>query len=70
MSTLVESISNQPSGVERRTKAVPRTSVMFSTGSRAASRCAISTSARSAFPYSSRSHLASSTMLWRTFSDQ
>jgi hypothetical protein len=56
--------------VAARMKAVPRTSVICSTGSRAARRCAISTSARSALPYSSRSHLASTTMLRRTLSLQ
>ncbi|CKT34546.1 Uncharacterised protein [Mycobacterium tuberculosis] len=66
----MELISNQPSGVSRRTKAVPRTSVICCTGSLAARRCAISTMARSALPYSSRSHLASTTMERRTLSDQ
>ena len=56
-STSVESIS--PARRRgRRTKAVPRTSVICATGSRRARRWAISTSARSALPYSSRSHLA------------
>ena len=69
-STLVESISNQPSGVSRRKKAVPRISVICWTGSFAASRCAISTTARSALPYKSKSHLLSITTERRTLSDQ
>ncbi|MCY1445717.1 hypothetical protein D9M71_622450 [compost metagenome] len=46
----VESISNQPSGVSRRMKAVPRTSVMLSMLSPQDRRWAISTTARSALP--------------------
>ncbi|KFI26708.1 hypothetical protein CG51_11585 [Haematobacter missouriensis] len=49
-STVVESTSNQSGAGARRTKAVPRTSVMLSTGSRRAMRWATSTSARSALP--------------------
>jgi hypothetical protein len=66
----VESISRQPGSEARRTKAVPRTSVICATGSRRARRWAISTSARSALPYSSRSHLLSTTMERRTLSLQ
>ena len=69
-STSVESISVQPGSEARRTKAVPRTSVMASTGSRRASRWATSTSARSALPYSRMSHLLSTTMERRTLSLQ
>src|SRR6185369_3464746 len=70
VSTLVESIWNQPSGLLRWMKAVPRTSVIWSTGSFAASRCAISTIARSALPYSRMSHFESTAMERRTLSDQ
>jgi hypothetical protein len=49
---------------------MPRTSVMRRTGSPAARRWAISTIARSALPYSSRSHLASTTIERRTLSCQ
>jgi hypothetical protein len=50
VSMSVESISNQPAGVSRRTNAVPRTSVMVSMASPRARRCVSSTSARSALP--------------------
>ncbi len=69
-STSVESISKKPGGALRTMKAVPRTSVMFSIGSRRASRCAISMIARSALPYSSRSALLSTRIERRTLSCQ
>jgi carbamoyl-phosphate synthase large subunit len=49
---------------------MPRTSVMRSTASRRARRCATSMMARSALPYSSRSALLSTRMLRRTLSCQ
>ncbi|MCY1447515.1 hypothetical protein D9M71_641430 [compost metagenome] len=55
----VESISYQPCGVSRRTKAVPRTSVMVSIFSPLDRRWATSTTARSALPNSRMSALAS-----------
>ncbi|MOA63261.1 hypothetical protein D3C78_1889290 [compost metagenome] len=66
----VESSSNQPSGVSRRMKAVPRTSVMFSIDSPADRRWATSTTARSALPNSRMSALASIRIEWRTLSCQ
>ncbi len=71
-STSVESISMKPCGAcaSRTMNAVPRTSVMVSIGCFFARRCAISTIARSALPYSSRSALLSASTERRTLSCQ
>ena len=70
VSTLVESISVQPAGMDLRAKAVPRRSVISSMGLPAARRCAISQICRSALPNTSRSAFASISTERRTFSDQ
>jgi hypothetical protein len=72
LSTDVESICVHPS---RGTPAfvrnpVPRTSRISSIGVPAASRCAISTMARSPLPYTSKSAWLSTRIERRTFSDQ
>jgi hypothetical protein len=69
-SSVVESISVQPSGLALRANAVPRRSRIWSIGVPAASRCAISQICRSALPKTSRSAFASSSTERRTFSDQ
>ena len=62
--------SVQPSGTAGFSSTAPRMSSMVDRSSRRASRCATSTTARSALPYSKISPLASASTERRTLSDQ